>query len=198
MKTLVRGAEQSRASSGDLWPHMTLFRRFAELIGWCLALSSAFGVRSAEPGKPVADVDSRPPPELHQERIARGQAFLIGLFDPDLDLLPEFRGSGTYWLFHDNYLAARVLTGARPELSRRIREAMTRFGVTNSGKIEILFDEAPRPLPFRNYQLADVRVIGAKRIRTEMVTTNILKGWEEYADLLLFAAMALGAGGSTP
>lgn len=43
------------------------------------------------------------------EAIQKGQAFLVNLLDPDLGLLPEYRGSSVYWLFHDNYLAAKVL-----------------------------------------------------------------------------------------
>ena len=122
--------------------------------------------------------------------IRRGQSFLTNLFDTELNLLPEYRGSRTYWLFHDNYLAAHLLADARPDLSRRIRSALTRFGVTNSGKIEIVFGESPRPLPFRTYVLTNVAVFDGKTIRTEIVTTNILKGWEEYADLLLLASIA--------
>ena len=124
------------------------------------------------------------------ERIGRGEGFLTNLFDAGLNLLPEYRGSRTYWLFHDNYLAAHLLDSARPDLSHRIRSALRQFGVTNSGKIEIVFDEAPRPLPFRTYVLTNVNVVDGKTIRTELVTANILKGWEEYADLLLLASIA--------
>jgi hypothetical protein len=112
------------------------------------------------------------------------------LFDATVDLLPEFRGSHTYWLFHDNYLAAHILAETRPDLSQRIRAALVRFGVTNSGKIEIVFDEAPQPLPFRAYRLTDVSTVDGKKIRTEVVTTNIMQGWEGYADLLLMASIA--------
>ncbi len=122
--------------------------------------------------------------------VERGRAFLISLFDPGLDLLPEFRGSKTYWLFHDNYLAAHILDEAKPELSRQIRAALAKFGVTNSGKIEIVFNEALQPLPFRTYQLTNVVIVDGKTIRTEAVTTNLLKGWEQYADLLLLASIA--------
>src|SRR5437867_3245790 len=67
-----------------------------------------------------------------KESVRRGHTFLIGLFDPELNLLPEFRGSKTYWLFHDNYLAARVLAEAKPELSNRIQTALAKFGVLSS------------------------------------------------------------------
>jgi len=124
------------------------------------------------------------------ERIQRGERFLTNLFDGSLQLLPEYGGSRTYWLFHDNYLAAHLLETTRPDLSRDIRSALTRFGVTNSGKIEIVFNEARQPLPFRTYVLTNVAVLERKTIRTELVTTNLLRGWEEYADLLLLSSLA--------
>ena len=124
------------------------------------------------------------------QRIQRGERFLENLFDNRLQLLPEFQGSSTYWLFHDNYLAAHVLASTRPDLSRRIRSTLAQFGVTNSGKIEIIFGEARQPLPFRTYLLTNVAVIDGKTIRTELVTTNLLAGWNEYADLVLLASLA--------
>jgi len=124
------------------------------------------------------------------ERIERGERFLTNLFDPSLHLLPEYKGSRTYWLFHDNYLAAHLLATSRSDLSRKIRSSLVKFGFTNSGKIEIVFGEAPQPLPFRTYVLTNVTVIDGKTIKTELVTTNTLKGWEQYADLLLLASLA--------
>src|SRR5437899_10790975 len=85
------------------------------------------------------------------QRIQHAESFLTNLFDARLQLLPEYPGSSTYWLFHDNYLAAHLLGGTRPDLSRRIRSALANFGVTNSGKLEIVFGEARQPLPFRSY-----------------------------------------------
>jgi len=137
---------------------------------------------------PASEADS----DLEQ-RIARGESFLTNLFDARLQLLPEYPGSNTYWLFHDNYLAAHLLIGTRPDLARRIRSRLKRFGVRKSGKIEILFGEAQQPLPFRTYLLTNVAVLEGKTIRTELVTTNILSGWRDYADLLLLASLAQAA-----
>jgi hypothetical protein len=128
--------------------------------------------------------------EKAASRIDRGLRFLEGLFDPALDLLPEFRGARVYWLFHDNYLASKVLAASNPRLAARITTATRRLGVDHSGKIEILFGEAKHPLPFRQYQLTDVKQVGEKLIRTEVVTDVVLHGWEEYADLLFLAAVA--------
>src|ERR1043166_7886818 len=121
--------------------------------------------------------------------ITAGEKFLTNLFDPGLELLPEYRGAKVYWLYHDNYLAAKLLTNSYPEMARRIRAGMQRFGVSQSGKIEILFGEAPDPFPFRNYQLLDVTNVSGKLIRTERVTPTLLKGWDAYADLLLMAVI---------
>ncbi len=122
--------------------------------------------------------------------ISAGERFLADLFDPGLDLLPEYAGAKVYWLYHDNYLAAKLLKPSHPALARRIETAMHNFGVSHSGKIEILFDEAPKAFPFRHYELLDVTNIASKLIRTERVTDKVLQGWDAYADLLLMAAIA--------
>ena len=46
------------------------------------------------------------------------------------------------------------------------------------------------PSPFE-YLLTDVRKLGKKTIRTERVTKKEMQGWEAYADLRFFAAIAL-------
>jgi hypothetical protein len=124
------------------------------------------------------------------EAADRGRRFLESLVDPALDLLPEYRGAKVYWLYHDNYLASKVLAKSNPGLSDRITAAIRRFGIDHSGKIEILFGEAKQPLPFRQYELTEVRRIGEKIVRTEVVKDTVLQGWQEYADLLFLAAIA--------
>jgi hypothetical protein len=120
----------------------------------------------------------------------RGRTFLVDLLDSDLGLLPEYRGAKVYWLFHDNYLAAKVLAVSHPRIAQGIMKTIHREGVYKSGKIELLFGESEKPLPFREFQLMDVRLVGRKIIRTEKVTDRVLDGWEEYADLLLLACIA--------
>ncbi len=124
------------------------------------------------------------------EAVARGRQFLVDLFDPGIGLLPEFRGSDVFWLYHDNYLAAKVLDKSHPEVAQKILKAIHSFGIKESGKIEIVFGEAKRPLPFRHYQLVEVRRVGGKVVKTEIVTEKEMNGWEGYADLLLLAALA--------
>jgi hypothetical protein len=84
----------------------------------------------------------------------------------------------------------KVLADKNPELADKIKAAIRRFGVEHSGKIEIVFGEAKEPLPFRQYELTEVRRIKSKIVKTEVVKDTILRGWEEYADLLFMAAMA--------
>jgi hypothetical protein len=125
------------------------------------------------------------------EAVAKGRAFLVSLLDPAVDLLPEYSGANIYWLFHDNYLAAKVLQQSNPEVATRIQRAIRRLGVARSGKIEIVFDESPRPLPFRHYKLITIKQVGKKILKTEVVGREPFQGWQEFADLLLFASIAL-------
>ena len=124
------------------------------------------------------------------EAVKRGRRFLESLFDPGLALLPEFSGAKVYWLYHDNYLASKVLARSNPALADKITAAIRGFGIDHSGKIEILFAEAKQPLPFRQYELIEVRIVGEKIVRTEVVKEAVLKDWQEYADLLFLAAIA--------
>ena len=124
------------------------------------------------------------------DAATRGRQFLVGLFDPNMRLLPEFRGSSVYWLYHDNYLAAKVLAKSHPEMAQKITRAISEFGIKESGKIEIVFGEARNPLPFRHFQLNEVRRIGNKLVKTEVVTDHVMDGWDNYADLLFLAALA--------
>lgn len=131
-----------------------------------------------------------PSPDRLKDAAAKGRQFLRDLFDPGLDLLPEYRGASVYWLYHDNYLAAKVLEKSHPDLSRKITKAIRGFGVHDSGKIEIVFGEAKQPLPFKHYQLKEVQRIDGKVVKTEVVTDKAMGGWEQYADLLFLAALA--------
>ena len=135
----------------------------------------------------LGDEPDRPTPAI---AAGRGRRFLASLFDPAVGLLPEFRGSKVYWLYHDNYLAAKVLERTEPEMAGKIRDAIKGFGVTGSGKIEILFGEAKKPLPFRHYRLEEVKRIGEKVIKTEVVGDKTHDDWERYSDLLFMAAIA--------
>ena len=122
--------------------------------------------------------------------VARGREFLVRLFNPQLDLLPEYEGAKVFWLYHDNYLAAKILRPTHPELAERISAAIRAYGVTESGKIEIVFGEARRTPPFHRYELRDVAKSGGALIRTEVTLPEETKDWREYADLLLLAALA--------
>ncbi len=118
----------------------------------------------------------------------RGRGFLVKMFHPEMHLLPEYEGAKVMWLYHDNWLAARVLKSSHPDLAAKILAAIKARGITRSGKIEMLFGEAP--LPFYRYELKDVAVDRGFTIRTEVTTAEKTTGWENYADLLLIAAVA--------
>ncbi len=118
----------------------------------------------------------------------RGRDWLAGMIHPELDLLPEYEGAKVIWLYHDNWLAARILAVSHPDISRRIMKAIAARGVTRSGKIEMIFREAT--LPFHRYELRDVKEESGFRIRSEFTTDALTTGWEEYADLLFIAAVA--------
>ncbi len=120
--------------------------------------------------------------------ISAGRSFLSGLRDAELGLLPEFAGHPVFWLFHDNYLAAKVLDSTQPDEAAAIRQTITRHGVTKSGKIELLFGEAE--LPLHRYELRDVATVGKKVIRSEFTMEALTGGVEHYADLLFFTAIA--------
>lgn len=119
----------------------------------------------------------------------RGREFLVSLLDPGLGLLPEYRGANVYWLFHDNYLAAKVLAVSHPKIAQNIMAAIHREGIYKSGRIQVIFGEAEEPLPFRQHQLKDVRRAGNKVIRTEVMTDRVFDDWERYADLLFLACL---------
>ena len=127
----------------------------------------------------------------HDAEIRRGREFLAGLLDADLRLLPEFRGAKTYWLSHDNYLAAKVLARTHPQIAGTILAAIRGEGIGESdGKVELFVGEASQVLPFRHYELKEVRRVGDKVIRTEVAGDRAMTGWETYADLLFIASMA--------
>jgi len=128
---------------------------------------------------------------VEQGALKRGRQFLVDLFDPIIDLLPEYQGAKVYWLWHDNGLAAKFLAPTHPGLSRRIIAAIAREHVDHTdGKVELLCGVARDILPFRHYQLVDVRRVGEKLLRTEIATDREMIGWKSYADLLLLASLA--------
>ena len=122
--------------------------------------------------------------------IKRGQSFLVNLVDTNLTLLPEFRGANVYWLFHDNYLAAKVLNASHPQTSQSIMAAIHREGSYSCGRMGLIFGEATNAWPFRQAQLVDVRRVGTNVIRNEIEPGPVLVGWEDYADLQLLACIA--------
>jgi hypothetical protein len=163
------------------------------LVATHLALAAAPAGEEAAPRPiviPIPGLLSNESATLRHS-IGEGLGFLTNLFDAELNLLPEYRGARVCWLYHDNYLAAKLLAPTRPDLAARITQTIAGFGATNSGKIEIVFGEAKSPLPFRHFLLTNVTTVAGKTIRTELLTPELMLGWEAYADLRLLAALAL-------
>ncbi|MEI8021512.1 MAG: hypothetical protein WCH39_25100 [Schlesneria sp.] len=162
----------------------SITRRDALLRGMLgLAAASQLGSAADEPPGVITA-------ESLKQILQKARGFLVDLMDNDLELLLEYHGAKVYWIFHDNYLAAKVLNESHPQTAKQIRAAMKREGVEYSGKIELLFGELKQPLPFRQFQLKDVRRIGDKVIRTEVVLSDVVVGWQSYADFLLMACLA--------
>jgi hypothetical protein len=145
------------------------------------------GTRAAAKPEPLAPGSVRPK-EPAVQAVARGREFLLGLIHPELHLLPEFKGHHVIWLYHDNYLAAKVLAATHPVEAARITAAIRSYGVGHSGKIELLFGESE--LPFRHYELRDVAIEGGFTIRSEFTTDAVNPHFTQYADLQCFAAIA--------
>jgi hypothetical protein len=135
-------------------------------------LQTTVALLATGPTVPLSRADG-PDRQKAQDAATRGRRFLASLYDPDIGLLPEFRGSKTYWLYHDNYLAAKVLGHTEPDTAGKITDAIRGFGVTGSGKIEILFGEAKNPLPLRHHRQGEMKRIGEKVVKTELVGDKI-------------------------
>lgn len=130
----------------------------------------------------------RPRPNDLASTIERGREFLVHLVHPELHLLPEFEGHRVIWLYHDNYLASKVLERTHPQIAGEISTAIRKYGVSRSGKIELLFGEAE--LPMHQYELRDVANDRGFLIRSEFTTERKWTDVSGYADLLLFVAIA--------
>lgn len=164
-------------------------KQTALLLGLCFLVQAASAVEIVKPtGK--MDVSNASFVKRCNEATRKGRQFLLRLFEPGLGLLPEYQGSSVYWLYHDNYLAAKALEKSRPEIAGKIRAAIESYGIRESGTIEIVFGEAKRPLPLRHFQLVKVRKQDGKTVWTEVVTGVELSGVEGYADLLFLTALA--------
>ncbi|MFT3878320.1 MAG: hypothetical protein QM703_01510 [Gemmatales bacterium] len=124
-----------------------------------------------------------------QQAITKGRQFLVDLLDTTLDLLPEYRGSKVYWLFHDNYLASQVLRKSHPEIANKIDAALKREKVTSSGKIEVLFGEVKDHPACFHTELIELRRTGEKILKTERKTSRRFDNWFDYADLLFLHAL---------
>lgn len=95
---------------------------------------------------------------LLRDASTSGRRFLVNLLDPVVGLLPEFPGSNTYWLFHDNDLAVTVSSRAGPGVADKVRGTIHGRRIAESGEVEIVFGEAKPPLSFHHHRLLEANV----------------------------------------
>ena len=69
-----------------------------------------------------------------RDAATSGRRFLVNLLDPAVGLLPEFPGSNTYWLFHDNDLAVTVFPAPIRAWQTRSGGRFTAAGSPNRGR----------------------------------------------------------------
>ena len=123
---------------------------------------------------------------------ASGRRFLTGMVDSTLDLVPEYRGSNVFWIFHDNYMAARVLDKSDAAVAARILKAVRKEKVPPAARTEALFGDNPNAVPARVAKIVEVRRVDNKIIKSEGSGEGVMDGWQQYADLLLLSAMVEG------
>ncbi len=122
--------------------------------------------------------------------VRRAVRFLTQLYDPRMRLLPEYRGSSVFWLFHDNLLAEKVLARYRPALAHKIKSAIHQYHPPCQGAIMVLLGHNQHVPPFHQTQLMTVAEVDGKVIKNEVDTANTIRNWRDYADLLLLAAIS--------
>jgi hypothetical protein len=74
---------------------------------------------------------------------SRGRQFLADVFDPTLGLLPEYAGAKVFWLYHDNYLAAKVLADSHADISQNIQRLRTLGSPEQAANLARFFKTGP-------------------------------------------------------
>lgn len=152
----------------------------------CISLlasgSLSYPTTDATPGNPT--------PISTNQAIHRAVRFLVKLYDPAVQLLPEYQGSKVYWLFHDNYLAQKVLAKDRSALAKRIGLTLQLYRKSYDGAINVLFDPNLRLPPFHATRLILIARRDGALIKNEQNTPKLINNWRDYTDLLFLAAIS--------
>jgi hypothetical protein len=130
------------------------------------------------------------------------RAYLVEVFNPTLKLCMEAPNvaPNVYWLVGDNLWAYKALEDSYPDISQAIRAKLEELavmynlprnleGLPMSYKHEAVIGETI-PLPF-NATISYTLHSNAYAIKTEIANSStVLKDWQEYADLLLYASLS--------
>jgi len=134
--------------------------------------------------------------------LQKAVSYLIRQFNPELNLRREAPtvAPNTYWLVSDNLWAYKALENYAPEVSNAIKSRLIelasaynlpkdRQGLPISFKHEaVLGDTVPTPF---NVTVSYTLYSNDYTLKTDIANgTDVMEDWQEYADLLLYAALS--------
>jgi hypothetical protein len=136
-------------------------------------------------------------------------SYLVNSYNSALGLCYECPGSNVYWVTHDNVLAGYVLQKWNREIADNITETVKRVaqeyhlltskaGIPLDTRVEILlgynvdmyFNETENVILNSTYY--------SSVLNTSKPTNNVTIGWENYTDLLCYAALVEWRKGNYP
>ena len=135
-------------------------------------------------------------------KVAKAIQYLIRQFNPAIRLCGEAPrvAPNTYWLVSDNLWAYKALETYAPEVSNAIKSKLIELasafnlptdhqGLPISFKHEAVIGDAV-PIPF-NVTVSYTLYSDDYMLKTDIANgTAVMKDWQEYADLLLYAALS--------
>jgi len=141
--------------------------------------------------------------ELGQaEKLKKAIEYLIRQFNPQIQLCAEAPrvAANTYWLVSDNLWTYKALENYAPEVSNAIKSKLIELasaynlptdhqGLPISFKHEaVLGDTVPTPF---NVTVSYTLYSDDYTLKTDIANgTAVMEDWQEYADLLLYAALS--------
>lgn len=170
-------------------------------IATILLLISSLLIACTSTSSPVSSPTPTPSPAPN---LTRALSYLYDSYDPEMKLLYEAPtvARNTYWLVSDNLLAMYVFKQYYPEIAsdieNRLMEITSKYdylpkndeGLPISNAHEALIGETI-PLPFKSSQEYTLEQGEGFAIKTTVYDgENMLLDWEQYADLLIYAALS--------
>ena len=139
--------------------------------------------------------------KAHAKELA--YSYLVDSYNPTLGLCYEYPNSDVYWVSHDNVLASYVLQNWNREIADNITETVKKiaedFNLTRSQigipldcRAEILLGYDVNVFFNKTELLTLNSSYYGSVLKTERATNEILKDFENYADLLCFASLLSG------